>query len=68
MKAIKIAAANEALFIRAAQIIGVSIIKLPKILLPGFVFYRVVAPFSQMDLFYLGIFYERLLVKNNVEK
>jgi len=61
MKGIKIVAANEALFLKAAQTINISVIKLPKIKREGFVFYRVVAPFSQQDIFYLGIIYAKLL-------
>ena len=61
MKGIKIVAANEALFLKAAQIIGVTVIKLPNIRIPGFAFYRVVTPFSQQDIFDLGIIYGRLV-------
>jgi len=61
MKGIKIVASNEALFLKAALIINVSVIKLPKIRIPGFVFYRVVAPYSQQDIFRLGLAYGRLV-------
>jgi hypothetical protein len=62
MKAIQIVAANEVLFLKAAQIINVSVIKLPSIRIQGFVFYRVVAPFSQEDIFNLAVVYERCLL------
>ena len=62
MKAIQIVATNETLFLKAAQIINVSVIKLPSIRIQGFVFYRVVAPFSQQDIFNLGEVYGRLMV------
>ena len=68
MKAIQIVAANEALFLKAAQIIKVSVIKLPKIRIPGFVFYRVVAPYSQQDIFNLGVVYERFIANFKVKK
>lgn len=61
MKAIKILEANEALFIKASEIIGVTVIKLTKIRIPGYAFYRVVAPFSQQEIFYLGVVFGRLI-------
>jgi len=61
MKAIQIVAAYEPLFLKAAQIINVSVIKLPKIRIPGFVFYRVVAPYSQQDIFNIGVAYTKLV-------
>ncbi|HEY5370494.1 MAG TPA: hypothetical protein VIJ75_16035 [Hanamia sp.] len=57
MKCIQIVAANESDFIKAANSINLSVIKLPKIRKEGFVFYRVVAPYSQQDIFYLGVVY-----------
>ena len=65
MKGIKINASNEALFLKVALIINVSVIKLPKIKMEGFVFYRVVGPYRQQDLFNLGIVYGRLLPGNS---
>ena len=65
MKGIKIVASQEAMFLKAAVIINVSVIKLPKIKQEGFVFYRVVGPYRQHDLFNLGIVYGRLLPGNS---
>lgn len=61
MKGIKVVAANEAFFLKAAQKIDVFVIKLQKIKREGFVFYRLVAPFDQQDLFNLGTAYESLV-------
>jgi hypothetical protein len=61
MTGIKIVASNEALLHQAALAINVSVIKLPKINDPGFLYYRVVGPFTQQDIFYLGISYEKLI-------
>jgi hypothetical protein len=61
MKGIQIVASNEQQFLKAAKKLGLTVIKLPKIRIPGFVFYRVEAPYSQMDLFTLGVAYTKLV-------
>ena len=61
MKGIQIVASHEPQFLKAAKKLGLSVIKLPKIRIPGFVFYRVVAPYSQQDIFYIGVAYTKLV-------
>ena len=61
MKGIQIVASNEPQFLKAAKKLRLTVIKLPKIRIPGFVFYRVVAPFNQQDIFYIGVAYAKLV-------
>lgn len=67
MKAIEISLSNENQFLQAAQIARLKVSKKTEVAMPGRIVYEVIAPFSQNDIFKLGVYYAQLTLSSNEE-